>query len=301
MSHTFPVKLEELTELMQVQLKPEEQQELLNRHGQVQGLARKLGANLQTGLTSTNKDDLDNRIHQFGRNEIPPKPPKPFILLMWEALQDTTLIILIVSAAVSLLLSFYHDDSLKPDEEYSSIKEPNVEWIEGAAILIAVIVVVFVTSFNDWSKERQFRGLQSKIDSDQKINVIRDGQVIELPVKQVLVGDVCQINYGHSVPADGIVIESNDLKIDESSMTGETDLIKKSVDRPMLFSNTHVMEGSAKFLVLAVGIHSQNGIIMSLLGATDTDDKKKKEKSENKKGKVLNYFILFVLLQCSLF
>jgi len=284
MSDPFPIKLDELTDLMQVNHSSEDQQADLNKHGQVQGLARKLGTDLQTGLTSANQADIDNRIKQFGRNEIPPKPPKPFYLLMWEALQDTTLIILIVSAAVSLLLSFYHDDSLKPDEEFTSVEEPNVEWIEGAAILIAVIVVVFVTSFNDWSKERQFRGLQSKIDSDQKINVIRDSQVIELPVKQVLVGDVCQIFYGHSVPADGVIIESNDLKIDESSMTGETDLIKKSVDKPMLFSNTHVMEGSAKFLVLAVGIHSQQGIIMSLLGATDTDDKEKKKetKSENK-------------------
>ena len=155
---------------------------------------------------------------------------------MWEALQDTTLIILIVSAAVSLVLSFYGHSETLLDEEFSAVKEPNVEWIEGAAILIAVLVVVFVTSFNDWSKERQFRGLQSKIDSDQKISVIRDGQINELPVKDILVGDICQIFYGHLVPADGVVVESNDLKIDESSLTGETDLIKKSIERPMLFS-----------------------------------------------------------------
>ena len=111
-----------------------------------------------------------------------------------------------------------------------------MEWIEGAAILITVIVIVLVTSFNDWSKERQFRGLQSKIDSDQKISVLRDGQIDSLPVKEILVGDICQVFYGHLIPADGLVIESNDLKIDESSLTGETNLIKKSFERPMLFS-----------------------------------------------------------------
>ncbi len=47
-------------------------------------------------------------------------------------------------------------------------EEANIEWIEGAAIIIAVIVVVLVTAFNDWTKERQFRGLQSKIELDQK-------------------------------------------------------------------------------------------------------------------------------------
>ena len=116
--------------------------------------------------------------------------------------------------------------------------EPNIEWIEGVAILIAVLVVVLVTSFNDWSKERQFRGLKSKIDSDQKISVLRDGQINELPVKEIIVGDICQINYGHVIPTDGIVLESNDLKIDEASLTGEAALIKKNAyDRPILFSS----------------------------------------------------------------
>jgi P-type Ca2+ transporter type 2B len=119
---------------------------------------------------------------------------------------------------------------------YFIAEEPNVEWIEGAAILIAVIVVVLVTSFNDWSKEKQFRGLQSKIDSDQKISVLRDGQIDSLAVQEIVVGDICQIFYGHLIPADGLVIESNDLKLDESSLTGETNQIKKGRDRPMLFS-----------------------------------------------------------------
>ena len=193
----FPIQIKELTDMMQAQLKPDEQQEYLNRHGHLDGLCKKLRTNAQTGLTTSNRDDLAAREKQFGRNEIPPKPPKRFIVLMWEALQDTTLIILIVCAVISLVLSFYHGDSGLPDEEFSQVKEPNVEWIEGLAILIAVVVVVFVTSFNDWSKEKQYRGLQSKIDSDQKISVLRDGQIIELPVKDILVGDICQIFYGH--------------------------------------------------------------------------------------------------------
>ena len=102
--------------------------------------------------------------------------------------------------------------------------------------MVTVLAIVLVTSFNDWSKERQFRGLQSKIDSNQKMSVIRDGVINQLPVRDILVGDICQIFYGHLIPADGLVIESNDLKIDESSLTGEASLIKKSVDRPMLFS-----------------------------------------------------------------
>jgi Ca2+ transporting ATPase len=147
------------------------------------------------------------------------------------------------------------------------------------------MTIAFVTSFNDWSKERQFRGLQSRIDSDQKMSVLRDGEINDLPVRDILVGDICQIFYGHLIPADGIVIESNDLKVDESSLTGETDLIKKdAVERPMLFSGTHVMEGSAKMLVTAVGVHSQTGIIMKLLGATATKNSPKACKEDGKKS-----------------
>jgi magnesium-transporting ATPase (P-type) len=107
---------------MQVQLKPDEQQEFLNKHGHIDGLMKKLKTNSQSGLSDSNKQDLSNRAHQFGKNEIPPKPPKSFFYLMFEAVQDTTLIILIVSAAISLLLSFYHGGTGKNEgDEFTQI------------------------------------------------------------------------------------------------------------------------------------------------------------------------------------
>ena len=72
------------------------------------------------------------------------------------------------------------------------------EWIEGAAILVAVAVVVLVTSFNDWKKERQFRGLKSKIEAEHKFATIRGGAVLQVPVKELVVGDICQVKYGKS-------------------------------------------------------------------------------------------------------
>ena len=69
-------------------------------------------------------------------------------------------------------------------------------WIEGAAILAAVIVVVLVTAFNDWRKEKQFRGLQNKIEHEHKFASIRNGEVIQIPVSDLLVGDICQVKYG---------------------------------------------------------------------------------------------------------
>ncbi|NWT26619.1 AT2B1 ATPase, partial [Agelaius phoeniceus] len=84
---------------------------------------------------------------------------------------------------------------------------------------------------------------------------------------------------GDLLPADGILIQGNDLKIDESSLTGESDQVKKSMDKdPMLLSGTHVMEGSGRMVVTAVGINSQTGIIFTLLGAGGEGDEEKKVK-----------------------
>jgi len=74
--------------------------------------------------------------------------------------------------------------------------ESKAEWIEGIAILVAVVVVVLVTAFNDWRKERQFRGLQSKIEHEHKFATIRGGEVLQVPVSDLLVGDICQVKYG---------------------------------------------------------------------------------------------------------
>ena len=77
--------------------------------------------------------------------------------------------------------------------------ESEAGWIEGAAILLSVICVVLVTAFNDWSKEKQFRGLQSRIEQEQKFTVVRGGQVIQIPVAEIVVGDVAQVKYGKKI------------------------------------------------------------------------------------------------------
>uniref|UniRef100_A0AAQ4NPY8 Calcium-transporting ATPase n=1 Tax=Gasterosteus aculeatus aculeatus TaxID=481459 RepID=A0AAQ4NPY8_GASAC len=259
----------------------------------VHGLCNRLKTSPVDGL-SGQPGDIEKRKTVFGQNLIPPKKPKTFLQLVWEALQDVTLIILEVAAVVSLGLSFYRP----PDAEREHCgraaggvedeNESEAGWIEGAAILLSVICVVLVTAFNDWSKEKQFRGLQSRIEQEQKFTVVRGGQVIQIPVAEIVVGDVAQIKYGDLLPADGVLIQGNDLKIDESSLTGESDHVKKTHEKdPMMLSGTHVMEGSGKMLVTAVGVNSQTGIIFTLLGTAEDDEEdeeeKKKEKEEKKK------------------
>lgn len=122
-------------------------------------------------------------------------------MLAFEAMQDTTLIMLIICSIISIGLSFYHpsdEGSLgmaSMGEEYalvvnasagSTASSDNLEWVEGAAILIAVIVVVFVTAFNDWRKEKQFRGLKDRIEADNHASVVRGGVVKQVTYQNLI-------------------------------------------------------------------------------------------------------------------
>ncbi|XP_037094678.1 plasma membrane calcium-transporting ATPase 2-like isoform X7 [Pollicipes pollicipes] len=281
----YGVTLKQLRELMEC--RGQEAIERINTEfGGILEICKKLYTSPQDGLSGS-QADIQHRRQTFGSNIIPPKPPKKFIELVWEALQDTTLIILIIAAIVSLGLSFYHPEKDKVVRSGAvDESESHANWIEGVAILVSVIVVVLVTAFNDWSKEKQFRGLQNRIEGEHKFSVIRGGVVNEIVVGDILVGDVCQIKYGDLLPADGILIQGNDVKIDESSLTGESDHVKKGEKTdPMLLSGTHVMEGSGKMLVAAVGVNSQAGIIFTLLGAAAEEEQKeaKRRRKEAKK------------------
>jgi len=276
----YGLSLKQLRELME--LRGREAVEQLRQLGGVQEVCKKLYTSPTEGLSGSTKD-IEHRRQTFGSNTIPPKPPKTFLRLVWEALQDVTLIILEVAAIVSLLLSFVPSNSA--DDGIGHEEDKSHEWIEGLAILISVIVVVFVTAFNDYTKERQFRGLQSRIEGEHKFAVLRGGESHQIFVGEIVVGDICQVKYGDLLPADGILIQSNDLKVDEAAMTGESDHVKKGENTdPMLLSGTHVMEGSGRMVVTAVGINSQAGIIFTLLGAAV--DQEQADAKQRKKGDV---------------
>ncbi|XP_063783708.1 plasma membrane calcium-transporting ATPase 1 isoform X1 [Pseudophryne corroboree] len=283
----FGITVEELRTLMELR-STDAVQKIQDCYGDVFGICSRLKTSPHNGL-SGHPPDLERRQEVFGKNIIPPKKPKTFLQLVWEALQDVTLIILEIAAIISLGLSFYRPpggNNELCEEASGAVEEEEGEagWIEGAAILLSVVCVVLVTAFNDWSKDKQFRGLQNRIEQEQKFTVVRGSQVIQIPVADIVVGDIAQIKYGDLLPADGVLIQGNDLKIDESSLTGESDHVKKMPEKdPLLLSGTHVMEGSGKMVVTAIGVNSQTGIIFTLLGAGENEDEKEKKEKKSKK------------------
>ncbi|KFY46430.1 hypothetical protein V495_02459 [Pseudogymnoascus sp. VKM F-4514 (FW-929)] len=212
---------------------------------------------------------FSDRRRIFGENRLPEKKPKNILQLAWMAYNDRVLILLTIAAVISLAVGLYQTFG-QPHEE----GEAAVEWIEGVAITVAILIVVVVGALNDWQKERQFGKLNRK-KQDRTVKLIRSGKMQEISVLGVLVGDVMHLEPGDVIPVDGIFIDGYNVRCDESSATGESSLITKHAATdvfrsilagedfnkmdPFIISGSKVSEGVGTFLVTAVGIHSSYG------------------------------------------
>ncbi|RPA85866.1 calcium-translocating P-type ATPase [Ascobolus immersus RN42] len=223
----------------------------------------------------SDSDGFIDRRRVFGVNRLPERAGKTIFQLMWIAFNDKILILLSCAAAISLALGLYQTFGVKHEPG-----EPQVEWVEGVAIIVAIVIVVLVGAGNDWQKERQFVRLNKKKE-DRVVNVVRSGKTIQLSVYDVLVGDVVHLEPGDLVPVDGVFIAGHSVKCDESSATGESDALKKvpasevftriangedpkKLD-PFILSGSKVLEGTGTFLVTNVGEHSGFGKTMMAL------------------------------------
>ncbi|KAF6802691.1 plasma membrane calcium-transporting atpase 2 [Colletotrichum sojae] len=215
-----------------------------------------------------------DRTRVYGRNVLPPKKSKSIWRLMYIELSEKVIILLSVAGVISLALGLYETLGVERPEG----APPSVDWVEGVAIVAAVIIVVVVGSHNNWQKEKAFVRLNTKKD-DRQVKVIRSGKSIMINVNEILVGEVLHLEPGDMVPADGILIEGHDVKCDESSATGESDVLKKTpgdqvmklLDSkhnnlddldPFIISGSKVLEGMGTYVCTSVGVHSSFGKIM---------------------------------------
>lgn len=290
---------------------------VLQQFGGINQLAENLHTNLATGLT-TNTDNTE-RVKAYGENILPARKSKSLLQLMWIALTDKVLIILSVAAIVSLAMGLYETFGQPPEFDAEGRKLPKVEWVEGVAILVAILIVVLVGALNDWQKEKQLLRLNQKKE-DRKVRVIRDGNPGEISVFNVLVGDLVIVEPGEMIPTDGILIRGYDVQCDESSVTGESDTKKKRVASTVLEniktdpsidpSNKHadcfmlsgakVLGGTGVYLVTAVGKNSIHGkTMLSLSGdaeATPLQEKLNYIAEMIAKIGILAAAVLFVVL-----
>ena len=211
--------------------------------GNVEGIAQALHVSLTNGLVTTEADSTIQKEHvtlaqrrlAYGSNVIPANPQTSIWELIWDARHDKILCMLVFAATVSLAVGLY--------EDFGTDTEQKIHWIEGASIFIAVFLVVTITAFNDYQKEKQFRKLNAKKE-DRHIKVVRDGTEQQISIHDILVGDIVIVEPGDLVCADGLVLDSHLLACDESGATGESDTIKKGRLAPNYVSE-HDIKASA--------------------------------------------------------
>ncbi|ORZ01385.1 PMCA-type calcium-translocating P-type ATPase [Syncephalastrum racemosum] len=215
---------------------------LLTAFGGTEGVARGLFVDLTTGLSPEaeidsgisfqnekhafpKQNNMDLRTAVFGQNVLPEPKTKGIFGLMWLAFKDKTLILLAVAAIVSLAVGLYEDIAV-PEYDANGNKIAGVKWVEGVAIIVAIIIVVLVGSVNDFQKERQFRKLNAKKE-DRLLKATREGTAQMISIHTIQVGDILHLEPGDIVAADGIFIEGHNMKCDESAATGESDAVRK--------------------------------------------------------------------------
>ena len=229
---------------------------VLKRIGEVEGFASKLGVNLARGLEIDQVAKLEER---FGRNEVPLSPIESFLDLFIGAFYDPVLLLLLAAAIVSIGIGVWQD--------------PEAGYIEGVAIFVAVFAVSLITAVNDYTKQLQFVELEKASANDERCSVLRGGEIQRINPSECVVGDVLVMQAGDSIPADALIIDSNVVYSDESSLTGESLPLKKSKDKDcFLYSSCTINEGEeSRAIVIGIGFQSQWGKIKANLIAGENN------------------------------
>eukprot|EP00903_Cladosiphon_okamuranus_P006006 g5926.t1 len=243
------------------------------------GLAKSLRVDLSNGLATGQVELLREA---YGPNAFPEIPMKGFCILFAESFNDTILLVLIAAAVVSLIIGM--------------IEHPDTGWIDGVAILIAVLIVAVVTAGNDYSKELQFRALEKTSEEGNRSMVLRDGVEQLIHPQELVVGDVVIMKPGDGIPADGLLFAGEGVKSNESGLTGEPDdLTKKAEADCFLFSSCTLTEvgqsADCKMMVHSVGEQSQWGLIRANL-VSDPQQTPLQEKLD-RMAKLIGYIGVF--------
>lgn len=213
----------------------------------------KNGLEIEKNDNKNNNKDLAWRINKYGTNEKGKSKDNSFFDFVLATLKDPMLQILIAASIVSTVIGILQEGLTSG-------------WIEGFSIFLAVLIVVSISSFQNYEKDQQFKKLDEE-NSKKDIKVKRNGhEIVEIPIEQLVVGDILHLSIGDIVPGDGILLKDR-VTMDESAMTGESDLKKKTAKEedfddkvnPFIISGTEVMDGSGLMLVVAVGSNKVAG------------------------------------------
>ena len=236
------------------------------------------------GVTSKglNEEEIKKRREEYGFNELEEAARKSHVQVFLDQFKDFLVIILLGAAIISAFLGKFESTIV---------------------IMVVVIINAILGTVQHIKAEQSLKGLKAL--SSPIAKVLRNGQKLEIPSRELLVGDILYLDAGDYVSADGRILESFSLQINESSLTGESESVLKFVDvinkddvaigdrKNMVFSGSFVTYGRGTILVTDIGMHTEIGKIANLLESAK-EKKTPLQESLDSFGKKLAIVILII-------
>lgn len=186
-----------------------------------------------------------------GENILTPPPRDPWWKLLLEKFNDPIIRILSIAATIAIAVGIF-----------------NGHYLEGVGIVLAIFLATFMSFINEYRAGKEF-DILNQVNDDMPVKVIRDGNVTNIPKREIVVGDIVILDRGDEIPSDGILLDSVSLSVNESSLTGEP-VASKSHDVSaddgshtypinQVYKSTVVVEGNGIFETTAVGDKTEIG------------------------------------------
>ncbi len=197
-------------------------------------------------MKGLSQSEVEIRLSKYGKNILQAKKANPWYKILASQFTDLLVIILIVAAGISFTLG--HDPA------------------DGIVILGIVILNAAIGFFQEFRTEKTLEALKKMVHPE--IRVIRDGEEQLIQTEDIVPGDIIILGEGDKIPADGKLIETHSLKVEESALTGESVPLEKKEDHEV-FMGTSVARGSGVFEVTKTGMDTKFGEIARLTTETE--------------------------------
>ena len=226
----------------------------------IEEVSKELDTNIEIGLT---QEQINEKLAKYGLNELKAKKKKSLFIKFLEQFKDFMIIILIIAAIVSGAISIAQGEAIT----------------DSIIILIVVIANAIIGVAQEAKAEKSLEALQKL--SGHEAKVLRNGTILIVPANDLVPGDIVVLDTGDYIPADLRIFEAVNLKVQESSLTGESVPVEKkkkkieSEDVPigdrlnMLFSSSLITYGRGKGIVVETGMKTEVGKIAEMLSGED--------------------------------
>lgn len=243
---------------------------------------------LNTNINGLTEEEAHKRLEKYGENKLLERKKKPNIIIFLSQFNDLMIILLIVASILSLVVSYIQKES----------------YADSIIIIIIVIINAILSYIEEKKADMAIEELNKMFITNN--TVIRNGTKTKIDVRKIVPGDIIELEAGDYVSADARIITSDNLEINESTLTGESKSIKKDNQiittekelyerKNMVYAGCNVINGHAKVLVCNTAMNTELGKIgLSLMN--NSKELTPLQKKVNQISKILTYIILVIII-----